>query len=82
MDENIAVDAEEVDALETDNALALVQSIKFYGLCLAAGKAGYYVAHLIAEEEYAAPLHATQEHLNLLFVNRRCRLICAVAVVI
>ena len=82
MDENVAVDAEEVDALETDDALALVQSINLDGLRLSAGKAGDYVAHLIAEEEHAAPFHATQEHLNLLFVNRRCWLICAVAVVI
>ena len=72
MDENVAVDAEEVDALETDNALALVQCVI---LSLSAGKAGDYFAYFIVEEEHAAQSHATHKHLNLLFVNRRCWLI-------
>ena len=82
MDKNIAVDAEEIDALEADNALALVQSIKFYGLRLAAGEAGDYVAHLVAEEEHAALTDTSQEYFDFLFVIRRGWLIGAVAVII
>lgn len=75
MDENVAVDAEEVDALETDDALALVQSINLDDLRLATGKAVDYVALSIAEEDHAAPCHATKEHLRLIYINRRCWLI-------